>query len=66
MAHRGVVTSADPEGREVPDIRDSVTLDDLRAELDRKVRVPGLNNTRTMPIKTRMGMLAPASRRRWA
>ena len=38
--------------------RDGVTLDDLRAELDRKVRVPGLNNTWTMPIKTRTDMLA--------
>ena len=38
--------------------RDGVTPDDLRAELDRKVRVPGLNNTWTMPIKTRTDMLA--------
>ena len=38
--------------------REGVTLDDLRAELDRKVRVPGLNNTWTMPIKTRTDMLA--------
>ena len=38
--------------------RPGVTLDDLRAELDRAVRVPGLNNTWTMPIKTRTDMLA--------
>ena len=38
--------------------RPGVTLDDLRDELDRTVRVPGLNNTWTMPIKTRTDMLA--------
>ena len=38
--------------------RDGVTLDDIRAELDRRVRVPGLSNTWTMPIKTRTDMLA--------
>ena len=40
------------------DWRDGVTLDDIRAELDRRVRVPGLSNTWTMPIKTRTDMLA--------
>ena len=38
--------------------RPGVDLDDVRAELDRRVRVPGLNNTWTMPIKTRTDMLA--------
>ena len=38
--------------------RDGMTLDGIRAELDRGVRVPGLNNTWTMPIKTRTDMLA--------
>ena len=38
--------------------RPGITLDELRAELDRTVRVPGLNNTWTMPIKTRTDMLA--------
>ena len=40
------------------DWRDGVTLDDIRAELDSRVRVPGLSNTWTMPIKTRTDMLA--------
>ena len=40
------------------DWRDGLTLDDIRAELDRRVRVPGLSNTWTMPIKTRTDMLA--------
>ena len=38
--------------------RPGVDLDGVRAELDRRVRVPGLNNTWTMPIKTRTDMLA--------
>ena len=38
--------------------RPGVDLDDVRADLDRRVRVPGLNNTWTMPIKTRTDMLA--------
>ena len=38
--------------------RDGMTLDGLRAELDRAVQIPGLNNTWTMPIKTRTDMLA--------
>ena len=40
------------------DWRPGVDLDDVRADLDRRVRVPGLNNTWTMPIKTRTDMLA--------
>ena len=40
------------------DWRDGVTLDDIRTELDSRVRVPGLSNTWTMPIKTRTDMLA--------
>ena len=38
--------------------RPGVDLDAVRADLDRRVRVPGLNNTWTMPIKTRTDMLA--------
>ena len=40
------------------DWRDGMTLDGIRAELDARVRVPGLSNTWTMPIKTRTDMLA--------
>ena len=38
--------------------RPGMTMDGLRAELDRVVRIPGLANTWTMPIKTRTDMLA--------
>ena len=38
--------------------RSGVTVDDIRDELDRRVRVPGLSNSWTMPIKTRTDMLA--------
>jgi Cu(I)/Ag(I) efflux system membrane protein CusA/SilA len=38
--------------------RPGMTPDDLRAELDRVVRVPGLTNAWVMPIKTRIDMLA--------
>ena len=38
--------------------RPGVDLDAVRADLDSRVRVPGLNNTWTMPIKTRTDMLA--------
>ena len=40
------------------DWREDFTLEDIRADLDRRVRVPGLSNTWTMPIKTRTDMLA--------
>ena len=40
------------------DWRTGMTLDGIRSELDRRVRVPGLSNTWTMPIKTRTDMLA--------
>lgn len=38
--------------------RDGMTLAGIRDELDRRVRVPGLANAWTMPIKTRIDMLA--------
>ena len=38
--------------------RDGITLDAVRDELDQRVRVPGLANAWTMPIKTRIDMLA--------
>ena len=38
--------------------REGVTMDDLRAELDSKVRLPGLTNAWVMPIKNRIDMLA--------
>ncbi len=38
--------------------REGLTADDLRAELDRLVQVPGLTNAWVMPIKTRIDMLA--------
>ena len=38
--------------------RPGLTPDDLIAELDRAVRFPGLTNTWTMPIKTRIDMLS--------
>ena len=38
--------------------RDGVTTDSLRAELDRVVDIPGLNNSWVMPIKARIDMLA--------
>ncbi len=36
--------------------RPGVDLDDIRAELDAKVQVPGLNNAWLMPIRTRIDM----------
>jgi Cu(I)/Ag(I) efflux system membrane protein CusA/SilA len=38
--------------------RDGLTADDLRQELDRIVKIPGLTNAWVMPIKTRIDMLA--------
>src|SRR3546814_7353014 len=38
--------------------RPGVTLEGLKAELDRIVRIPGMPNTWTMPIKNRIDMLA--------
>ena len=38
--------------------RAGMTADDLRAELDRIVQLPGLTNAWVMPIKTRIDMLA--------
>jgi Cu(I)/Ag(I) efflux system membrane protein CusA/SilA len=38
--------------------RAGMTIDDIRAELDRKVQVPGLTNAWIWPIKTRIDMLA--------
>ncbi len=38
--------------------REGMTADDLRAELDRIVQLPGLTNAWVMPIKTRIDMLA--------
>ena len=38
--------------------REGMTMDDLRAELDSIVRLPGLANIWVMPIKTRIDMLA--------
>jgi copper/silver efflux system protein len=38
--------------------RPDVTMEALRAELERSVRLPGLSNAWVMPIKTRIDMLA--------
>ncbi|WP_119681914.1 efflux RND transporter permease subunit [Indioceanicola profundi] len=38
--------------------RPGMTLDGIRAELDRVVQIPGMPNTWTMPIKNRIDMLA--------
>ena len=38
--------------------RPGMTIADIRAELDRVVRVPGMPNTWTMPIRNRLDMLA--------
>jgi Cu(I)/Ag(I) efflux system membrane protein CusA/SilA len=38
--------------------REGMTIESLRAELDRIVRLPGLTNAWVMPIKTRIDMLA--------
>jgi len=38
--------------------RPGVTMDDIKAELDAKVRVPGMTNVWIMPIKNRIDMLA--------
>ena len=38
--------------------RDNITLDDIIAELDSKVRLPGLTNAWVQPIKTRIDMLS--------
>jgi Cu(I)/Ag(I) efflux system membrane protein CusA/SilA len=42
--------------------RPGVTLEDIRAELDERVRFPGLANAWVMPIKTRIDMLATGIR----
>ncbi len=42
--------------------RPGVTLDDLKRELDQRVRFPGLSNAWVMPIKTRIDMLATGIR----
>ena len=38
--------------------RPGVTMDDIRAELDRRVQVPGVTNVWIQPIKNRIDMLA--------
>ncbi len=38
--------------------RPGITKDDLVAELDRAIQIPGLTNAWTMPIKTRIDMLS--------
>jgi Cu(I)/Ag(I) efflux system membrane protein CusA/SilA len=38
--------------------RDGLTHDDLIAEMDRAIQIPGLTNAWTMPIKTRIDMLS--------
>lgn len=38
--------------------REGVTIDSLIRELDRAIQIPGLTNAWTMPIKTRIDMLA--------
>ncbi len=40
------------------DWRPGVTMDDIRAELDRTVQVPGVTNVWIMPIKNRLDMLS--------
>ncbi len=42
--------------------REGLTLDQLIAELDQRVRIPGLTNAWVMPIKTRIDMLATGIR----
>ena len=42
--------------------RDGMTLEKLKAELDRVVKFPGLTNSWVMPIKTRIDMLATGIR----
>ena len=42
--------------------RPGLTVDDIRAELDQRVRFPGLANAWVMPIKTRIDMLATGIR----
>jgi Cu(I)/Ag(I) efflux system membrane protein CusA/SilA len=42
--------------------RPGVTLEDLKRELDQRVRFPGLSNAWVMPIKTRIDMLATGIR----
>jgi len=38
--------------------RKGLTIDDLMAEMDRAIKIPGLTNAWTLPIKTRIDMLA--------
>ncbi len=38
--------------------REGVTMDDIRAELDERVKLPGVTNAWVYPIKTRIDMLA--------
>ncbi|RUO78505.1 efflux RND transporter permease subunit [Pseudidiomarina taiwanensis] len=42
--------------------REGITLDDVIAELDQRVQVPGLTNAWVQPIKTRIDMLATGLR----
>jgi len=42
--------------------RPGITVDDIRAELDQRVQLPGLANAWVMPIKTRIDMLATGIR----
>jgi Cu(I)/Ag(I) efflux system membrane protein CusA/SilA len=38
--------------------RDGMTMDKLKQEMDRAIKIPGLTNAWTMPIKTRIDMLS--------
>lgn len=42
--------------------RDRITYDDLTAEMDRKLQIPGWTNAWTMPIKNRIDMLSTGIR----
>jgi Cu(I)/Ag(I) efflux system membrane protein CusA/SilA len=46
--------------------RKGFTLNSIIADLDRRVQVPGLTNSWTMPIKTRIDMLSTGSKPLWA
>jgi len=50
------------KARPEPDRAGAYLVDELIAELDQKVRIPGVTNAWTMPIKARIDMLSTGVR----
>jgi len=45
---------------------DTISTEELIGEMDTAIKVPGLRNAWTMPIKGRIDMLTSGIRTRWA